>query len=307
MTRLSLLAFFALSTALVACNSQSDHSEPANTEPPPALIRSSALIYHGLSGPERVLYDGQRDRYLVSNVDGEPAAADNNGFISVLSPDGTVTELRFIAGGAADTTLNAPKGLAIVDDVLYVADIDVVRRFNADTGAALGEIALPGSTFLNGLSADSDGRLYLSDSGPPQGTLDASGTETVYVVEPKTNKVRKLASGPLGRPTSLLAAQGGVIAASFGSNEVYQLNAAGKKARTSLLPAQGLAGVTQIGDWLYVTSWQASAIFRGKLGGAFELAIADLKSPSDLGFDSLRQRLLVPNFTEDQVEVIELQ
>lgn len=306
MKRLSLLALFAFPT-LVACNSQSDHSEPTlNSEPPPALVRSS-LTYSGFSAPERVLYDAERDRYLVSNVDGEPTAADNNGFISVLSPEGGVSELRWIQGGTTETTLHAPKGLAIINDVLYVADIDVVRRFDANSGAALGQIDLPGSTFLNGLSPSSDGHLYVSDSGPPQGTLDASGTETVYVIDAGTNQVRKLAAGALGRPTSLHVTRDGVIAASFGANEVYQLNASGKKRKTSTLPAGGLAGIVQSGDWLYVTSWQASAIFRGKLGGPFELALGDLKSPSDLGFDSLRLRLLVPNFTEDKVEVIELQ
>jgi hypothetical protein len=140
-----------------------------------------------------------------------------------------------------------------------------------------------------------------------QATLDALGTETVYVIEPETKRVRELASRPLGRPTSVQAMQNGVVAASFATSELYHLDGQGKQGTKSILPAGGLAGIAQVGDWLYVTSWQASAIFSGKLGGNFELALGDLKSPSDLGLDSKRQRLLVPNFTEDKVEIVELQ
>src|SRR2546422_7709536 len=51
-------------------------------------------------------------------------------------PDGAVENLKFIEGGHSGVTLNAPKGLAIRGDTLWVADIDVVRAFDARTGAA---------------------------------------------------------------------------------------------------------------------------------------------------------------------------
>jgi DNA-binding beta-propeller fold protein YncE len=295
MMRTSILTALLVSGALSACN-----SETASSEHAPKPSAAAVLRYSGFSGPERVLYDGARDRYLVSNVNGEPAAKDGNGFISVLSPDGGVTELEWIGGGES-AALDAPKGLALVGDVLYVADIGVIRRFDANTGAALGALAVPGSTFLNGLSATADGRLYVSDSGPPQGTLDAVGTEAVYVVD--GDHVHALASGPLGRPTSLAAVEEGVLVASFGGNQVYELDAAGHKRAESTLPAGGLAGVVKLGDWAYVTSWQASSIYAGKLGESFEVVLSDLASPTDLGHDTQRNRLLVPHFTEDSVEV----
>jgi hypothetical protein len=61
-----------------------------------------------------------------------------------------------------------------------------------------------------------------------------------------------------------------------------------------------------LGDSLLVSSWQGSAIYRGKLGGAFELVLADQKSPADIGYDTKRGRVLVPHFTEDTVEAYEL-
>ncbi|WP_437923355.1 hypothetical protein WMF37_30525 [Sorangium sp. So ce291] len=306
MTRSSIIALVAISGALSACDVQREENEESpESEVPSQVSQTAAVRYSGFSEPERVLYDSARDRYLVSNVNGETAAKDGNGFISVVSPDGSITDIKWIEGGKAGVTLHAPKGLAIVSGVLYVADIDVVRKFDAATGEALGEIAVPGSTFLNGLTATGDGRLYLSDSGPPLGFLDGYGTEAVYVIE--NDLVQLLAEGPLGRPTSLQPTQGGVIVASFGANEVFELDGQGNKGKVSQLPAGGLAGIVKHGPWLYATSWQASAIFRGKLGEPFEVAAGDLAAPSDLGYDSKRGRLLVPHFTEGTVDVLELQ
>jgi hypothetical protein len=84
----------------------------------------------GFKTPESVMYNAKEDVYLVSNinVDGIPTKKDNNGFISKLAPDGTVLNLKWIAGGANDVTLNAPKGMAIVGGTLYVTDLDTVHE-----------------------------------------------------------------------------------------------------------------------------------------------------------------------------------
>src|SRR5256886_13499427 len=47
--------------------------------------------------------------------------------ISRVRPDGAVENLKFIEGGHNGVTLHAPKGLALLGDTLWVADIDVVR------------------------------------------------------------------------------------------------------------------------------------------------------------------------------------
>jgi hypothetical protein len=287
----SLIAFAACS--FVACASEPQKQEPS--EPAPAILPSALKTYTGFAGPERVLYDAERDRYLVSNVNGDATARDGNGFISVLAPEGDITELKWIDG------LDAPKGLAIAGGTLYVADIDTVRLFDSETGAATGEIPIAGSTYLNGLSATADGKVYLSDSGPPRGTFDGLGTEALYVIENGEPKV--LADGQLGRPTSLSATGSGVVVAPFGDNVVYRVDAAGNKRQLTQVPLGGLAGVVQIGSWLYLSSWQAAAIYRGRLGGEFEIALSDQSSPTDIGYDSQRARFLVPHYTDGSVDV----
>ena len=72
------------------------------------------------------------------------------------------------------------------------------------------------------------------------------------------------------------------------------------------MPKGGLDGLVSLGDSLLVTSWQGSAIFRGKLGQKFEVAIPGLKGAADIGYDSKRKRVLVPRFMDNAVEAYDL-
>jgi hypothetical protein len=290
----------------VACAGQAlppaSSASLAKHSPKPSAVEK----YTGLSAPVSVIYDADRDRYLVSNVNGGPIAKDNNGFISVLSPQGEVTHLKWIEGGKHNVRLDAPKGLAIAHGVLYVTDVDVVRTFDIETGEPKGAIAVKGSTFLNDLSVAPDGKLYVSDSGPPTGRFDGKGTEAVYVIEHGAAKV--FANGKqLGRPNGVLWTDQGLVVCPFGSDEIYRLDAKGTRQDVTKTPVGGLAGIVKLGDWLLVTSWQSSSVLKGKLGGHFEVALADQKSPTDIGYDTKRARLLVPHFTENSVEAFDLE
>jgi sugar lactone lactonase YvrE len=263
--------------------------------------------YTGLATPESVLYDDKADRYLVSNINGKPTDTDNNGFISVLSPDGQVTTLKWIEGGKNKVKLDAPKGLALSNGVLYAADITTVRMFDAKTGAPKGEVKIAGATFLNDLAAGPDGKIYVSDSGikPGAGGFEPTGTDAVYVID--KGKAKALAkSTDLGRPNGLAVLDKGVVVVTFGSGEVYRLDEKGAKADASKPPKGSLDGVVPLGDSLLVSSWEGSAIYKGKLGGDFELFLPGQKSPADIGYDTKRGRVLVPHFLEDTVEAYEL-
>jgi hypothetical protein len=290
------------SAAPAASTAAAAPAEPAKPAPAKAAVK-----YTGLATPESVLYDADNDRYLVSNINGKPLDKDDNGFISVLSPDGQVTTLKWIEGGKNKVKLDAPKGLALVKNTLYVADITVVRMFDAKTGAPKGEVAVPGATFLNDLASGPDGKVYVSDSGLKAGKdgFEPTGTDAVYVIE--KGKLKTIAKNKdLGGPNGLLSTEKGVVVVTFGSGEAYLLDEKGKKQDVTKPPMGALDGVLPLGDSLLVSSWQGSAIYKGKLGGTFEQVLGDQKSPADIGYDTKRSRVLVPHFMEDTVEAYDL-
>jgi DNA-binding beta-propeller fold protein YncE len=285
-------------------------AKPAAASPKPEKPAAPVPVLRiadGISTPESVLYDEANDRYLVSNIDGKPDAADNNGYISEISPEGKMVTEKFIAGGVGKVKLDAPKGTGISGGVLYVSDITVVRLFDLKTGAPKGEIRVPGASFLNDIAVAKDGRIFVSDSGIKSGAagFEPTGTDAVYAID--KGKLKTIAkSRDLGGPNGLLAVENGVLVATFGSNELYRLDDKGVKRDATKLPEGGLDGIAQAGDRLLVSSWKGSAVYRGTLGGSFELVLGELKGPADIGFDSKRKRVLVPRFLENAVEVYDL-
>jgi sugar lactone lactonase YvrE len=277
-------------------------AEPAKPPPP-----TPAVKYTGFATPESVLYDADGDRYLVSNINGKPGDADGNGFISVLAPDGAVTTLKWIEGGKGKTKLDAPKGMGIAKGVLYVADITVVRMFDAKTGAPKGDVKVDKSTFLNDIAVGPDGKVYVSDTGIKFGEKgpEPTGTDAVYVIE--KGKAKPLAqSKDLGGPNGVLVTDKGVVVVTFGSGEVYRLDDKGAKQDASKPPKGALDGVVAVGDSLLVSSWEGSAIYKGKLGGTYDLVLSDQAAPADIGYDTKRGRVLVPHFMDSTVEAYDL-
>jgi len=179
----------------------------------------------GLKTPESVLYVPEEDIYLVSNVNGPATAVDGNGFISKISPDGKVLELKWIDGGKPGTKLDAPKGLAIAGDVLYVADIKWVRLFDRKTGKPIGNVGVGGATFLNDVSPNTNGKgVWISDSGMKFGDKGAEATNSdgVFVVTNMQAKAVKKDKG-MGWPNGLLADENGTWVINYGNNELYYL------------------------------------------------------------------------------------
>lgn len=290
----ALALCFCSFAALAADAGAQAPKEPAPAPQTPALTTWS----EGLSTPESVLVDG--DLYLVSNINGTPLEKDNNGYIARLKPDGTVADARWIEGGKGGVTLNAPKGMGLSKGVLYVADIDTVRMFDAKTGKPKGEVAIVGASFLNDIAVDPKGKVYVSDSG-----LDAAfkptGADAVYVLEGK--KAKAVAKGELGRPNGLLADAAGVHVVTFGAAELYTLGKQGEKTALTPLPKGGLDGVVTVGGGaLIISSWDGAALYRGTQGGAFKELATGLKAPADLGYDAKRKVVLVPRFMDNRVE-----
>src|SRR5690606_40050869 len=134
-----------------------------------------------------------------------------------------------IAGGKKGVTLNAPKGLALHDGTLYVADITLVRKFDAKTGAPRGVIQFPKASFINDIVADADGTLYVSDTAIKiaGGDVTATGTDAIYKVH--QGKVTVFAQGAqLNRPNGVALLNGSLVAATFGNKQVLQFDEIGR-------------------------------------------------------------------------------
>jgi sugar lactone lactonase YvrE len=261
------------------------------------------IVVKGLATPESVLLDPAADVYLVSNINGSPLDKDGNGFISRVSPDGTISQLKWIDGTAQGVTLNGPKGLAIVGDTLYVTDIDAVRMFDRTTGAPKGAVEIPGATFLNDLAPAPDGGVYLTDSGLKAAAsgFEPSGSAAIYEVK-ADGSVRTLLKDPkLPGPNGIAVDGDRVLVAAFGSNELFTIEDGAEKVLAHL-PKGSLDGLVKLPDGRWaVSSWEGQAVYAGPLEGPFETILSGVPGPADIGLDPKRSRLLVPSFLDSEV------
>jgi len=256
----------------------------------------------GFATPESMEYASAQDVYLVANINGSPFEKDNNGFISRLSPEGKVLDLKWIAGGQNGATLSAPKGMVAMDDRLYVADIDHVRVFSLPEGKPMASYEIAGSSFLNGVSVSSKGGVWITDSGVAPGFKPA-GTDAIYHLS-ESGKITTLTKGEdLGRPNGIVETPNKqLVMITIASGQVHHFNLQGKLLSSQTLPYNRLDGLVMGADGeLIFSSWTAKAIKKGLEEGEPETLFDELTSPADIGLDTKRNRVLIPSFMENKV------
>lgn len=287
----------------------------------------AATVVSGFIGPESVVHDPQSDIYLVSNVGGSPMTV-NHGFISRVSPDGTVLDLRWIQDGANGVTLHGPKGLWLYRNELYVADTDTLRIFNRHTGAPIRNVTIPNpfapaALFLNHVVVTNNGTVYISDQ------LNSA----IFTVDPE-GYTSVLASGPqLGNPDGFLVNDGELSWVTFFGHEVRRLTASGTIIMEAPLPAVDVTGLmlgpnllppgalildgyARWHDSLLVSSWVTGKIYRiGRSGTDIQTVFQVVGTqdnplnpdgPAKINIDYSRSRLLIPLFNKGQLMILPL-
>jgi hypothetical protein len=112
----------------------------------------------GFSHPESVDLDIAHQVFYVTNLNGGPLDKDGNGFISRVSRDGKLLDLKWIEGG-----LNAPKGIVMQGYRMWVTDIDRLHEIDTRSGKIVATHDAPGAKFLNDPAVDAKGNVYASD------------------------------------------------------------------------------------------------------------------------------------------------
>jgi len=328
---LSACATLSAGAALLdlACNQVSPAAslpDDDRSKAPLARISFTARGRHSLSlgdrvaifdrvafaSPSAIIYDKDRDLYWVSNLNGE--GPKGKGFISRLEPDAERSTLNYIDGERQGVPLDAPRGLAVFGDVLYVADVSKVRKFKASSGEPLGDIEVPGAMYLSDVAAAVDGSIYIADVGsdPSEAGLADEGADAIYQVSPagQVSVVAKRAN--LGGPFALAATETGLWVTCSGTNELLLLVPGGENEAVSdagRLPLPGAAprGLVALPDGTFaISSESAGSIYRGYRDGPFQPIIADLEAPADIGYDTRRQRLLIPLLEGHSLAIFEV-
>lgn len=304
------LAAIVAATLTAACagSEQKPAADPGIATPTgPQKIAEAG----GMKTPESVRYDAAQDLWFVSNINGAETAKDNNGFIVRLSADGAAMDsMPFIEGGKKGVTLHAPKGMALVADTLWVADIDAVRAFNARTGAPIASVDIPGSAFLNDVVAGPDGSVYITDTGVhfgDKGQMTHPGPDrVVQVIGRQSKSVVAFDHAPGPNGIAWDAANGRFLINAFASTAFFAWKPGMAKADSVGFGAGGADGLELLADGraLY-TSWADSSLSVFANGTSTTL-MKGLPDPADIGYDPKRHRVAVPLFNAGKVVFVSM-
>ena len=262
----------------------------------------------GFNVPESVKYDAELDVYFVSNINGNPSQKDGNGFIARVHADSIGTMTKLIEGGQRGATLNAPKGMAIRGDTLFVADIDMLRMFNKRTGAPIDAVSLraQSATFLNDVAVGPDG-IYVTDTGI---RFDASGNMT----KPGVNRIFRIVgtrvsvaveSDSLLNPNGIAwdARNGRFLLAPFGGPKISAWKANDSVTTTVVTGPGGYDGIEVLDNGnVLVSSWTDSTVHILHGGTHMMPLVKNVSAPADIGVDTKRNVVAIPRFNDGKVE-----
>ncbi len=262
---------------------------------PPSL----AAQITGLETPNSFIGDPAGKEFFISNVNGDPEARDNNGFITKVDAEGKVLNLKFIQGGIADVMLHAPKGMALAGQTLYVADLDQLKGFDKATGNALVVVSFPPASpnttvSLTDVTVGPNGLLYASDQRNNMiYRIDSAANHRVSVLL----RDDRLA-GPAGLAVHPKTSH--VIAVSWEKGAIFSITPEGQLTElvsngffTSRF--QNLSGV-EFDRWgnMYISDLTKGKIWRMTRDNKFQVIAEYLPSPADISIDRTNNLILVP-------------
>jgi outer membrane protein assembly factor BamB len=255
-------------------------------------------VTEGFQNPESVLLDAPRNVFYVSNVNGDPVDKDGAGHISRLSTDGTMLEAEWVDG------LNAPKGMSMRGNLLYVSDIDQLVAIDVLSGTIAGSWTGTGAQFLNDVAIGNDGRVFVSDML----------TDSIYVLD-GNNFLLWLQSEELQHPNGLRIEGDQLLIAAWGKDlqpdfstttpgHLLAVNLASKAISSvgSGAPVGNLDGLEPDGQGNYlVTDWLAGTLYRISADGSTETLLDLNMGSADLEFVANGALAVIPMMNDNTV------
>lgn len=216
--------------------------------------------------PASVVFDPVARILIVANVNALPRQKEGRGYLSKVALNGRVLHRHWLTG------LNAPTGMAVQDDTLYVADMTDLAVIDLTSGR-MQKYPAQDARFLKDVAIDSQGRVYVSDMQTDTLYLFAQDQLTVW-----------LRDEDLASPTALFVegntlyvgsrgcateAAGSLLKIDLQSREIRAVGTGSLGMRID--GAQGLAS----GDFLVTDALQGSLIHLSGEGEIMEtLALA---------------------------------
>jgi hypothetical protein len=235
-----------------------------------------SLYFGQLNGPESIDFDPINNRYLIANK--------SNGKIMQRSSNGTISQ--FIGGISPN-----PYGIEVVGTTVYACCSGKVLGFDLTTGLQVFSVNL-GATFLNGITHDNSGNLFVTDFN----------AKKIYRINIATQAFNVFAQNLTQSPNGIIydAPSNSLVFVSWGSTAKIKRCSLLDSTVTTILTTSytnidGIARKSN-GDF-YISTWGTNSVY--KYNNDFTttpiLIVSGLSSPADIYYNDLTDTLAIPN------------
>lgn len=239
--------------------------------------------------PESVIFDEVNKVLYVSNIDGTNSwVKDGIGSIAKLSLDGRPINIEWIKG------LDAPKGMGIFKNHLYVADLTHIVVVDIKKSVIKNYIEIDSAIGLNDLTIDTEGNIYVSDSK----------AKKVFKVK---DNIPELLLQNLKAPNGLLVFNESLLLLDAGG--LYEIMNDKTVVKITDGMEGGTDGVVHVGDNEFIVScWQGVIWFVNKEGEKKILLDTRLEkiNTADIWFNEKEQIVYIPTFWKNKIVAYKL-
>lgn len=235
-----------------------------------------------LNQPESIAWNDSTRTFMVSNVgSGQILSLDKEGKYSVFAKG-----------------LDAPRGIKVVGNLLYVADNSQLKSLNLKTGALKASVPLKGAVMLNDIESDHLGRIYITDTK----------ANRLYIHDPGTKLTESLESKLLNAPNGIVydAPRRQMFIVSLSeSSPILAFDIASKEFsvfRRTLY--DNLDGIAIHDDGrIFYSSWGERCIFMiNQEQNRTIIWQKDIQSPADIYYHKPTNEILVPIFEKNVIQ-----
>jgi sugar lactone lactonase YvrE len=207
--------------------------------------------------PESAVYDAARSCVYISNLDkNTPNDSLFTDFISIISLDGNVSELRWVDG------LSSPTGIALYNGFLFAVERNGVAMIDPETAKVISRYDIPATGFLNDIAISDEGVIYVSETSD-KGKIYKIVKGDVFVwIEDAT----------LGKPNGLLQTDAYLYVGVNSDHHLKRIHLeTGDIENVALLGPGNIDGIQQNGNNLLVSHFMGNLYSIDEEGNVEEL------------------------------------
>jgi YVTN family beta-propeller protein len=250
-----------------------------------ALLYSACTFSQVYKSPESVEYDYVNQQWFIGNH------GSGTGGHTIVKKKCASCPLQSFASGLT----TGPHGLEIVNDTLYACDGGSLRGYDINTAALIFTKTITGASFLNGITHDASGNLYVTDYT----------NNKIFRFNTATRGVTTFVGTGLSSPNGIIYDQpmGRCVFVQWGGSvKAVQLS---DSTVTTILASSGLTSLDGIakdgaGNW-YISSWGLNGCtkFNSSFGSPVNV-LTSQTSPADI-FYTTTDTLAVPHSGTDNI------